>query len=138
IPEPELLAMLAGCGYRPYVVAGDDPASMHQRMAATLDRVLDDVAAIQRQARAEGGAAAERPTWPMIVLRTPKGWTGPKVVDGQQVEGTFRSHQVPIDAARGNPEHLAALEMWMRSYRPRELFDELGAPVPELRALPPA
>jgi xylulose-5-phosphate/fructose-6-phosphate phosphoketolase len=137
IPEPELLAMLAGCGYRPYVVAGDDPASMHQRMAATLDRVLDDVAAIQRQARAEGGAAAERPTWPMIVLRTPKGWTGPKVVDGQQVEGTFRSHQVPIDAARGNPEHLAQLEAWMRSYRPGELFDERGAPAPELRALPP-
>jgi xylulose-5-phosphate/fructose-6-phosphate phosphoketolase len=137
IPEPELLAMLAGCGYRPYVVAGDDPASMHQRMAATLDRVLDDVAAIQRQARAGGGAAAERPTWPMIVLRTPKGWTGPKVVDGQQVEGTFRSHQVPIDAARGNPEHLAQLEAWMRSYRPGELFDERGAPAPELRALPP-
>jgi xylulose-5-phosphate/fructose-6-phosphate phosphoketolase len=138
IPESELLAMLAGCGYRPYVVAGDDPASMHQRMAATLDRVLDEVAAIQRRARAGDGAAAERPTWPMIVLRTPKGWTGPEKVDGQQVEGTYRSHQVPIDAARSNPEHLAALEMWMRSYRPRELFDELGAPIAELRALPPA
>src|SRR5512132_3805078 len=138
IPESELLAMLAGCGYRPHVVAGDDPASMHQLMAATLDRVLDELAAIQRRERAAGGAAAERPTWPMIVLRTPKGWTGPKKVDGQQVEGTFRSHQVPIEAARDNPEHLAALEKWMRSYRPRELFDELGAPVPELRALPPA
>jgi xylulose-5-phosphate/fructose-6-phosphate phosphoketolase len=137
IPEAELLAMLSGCGYRPYVVAGDDPASLHQQMAATLDQVLDELAAIRRQARARDAAAVERPTWPMIVLRTPKGWTGPEKVDGQPVEGTFRSHQVPIDEARSNPEHLALLETWMRSYRPRELFDELGAPASELRALPP-
>jgi xylulose-5-phosphate/fructose-6-phosphate phosphoketolase len=137
IPEAELLAMLSGCGYRPYVVAGDDPTSMHQQMAATLDQVLDELAAIRRQARARDAAAVERPTWPMIVLRTPKGWTGPEKVDGQPVEGTFRSHQVPIDEARSNPEHLALLETWMRSYRPRELFDELGAPASELRALPP-
>ena len=137
IPEPELLAMLAGCGYRPYLVAGDDPASMHQRMAATLDQVLDELGAIQLQARARGTAGLERPSWPMIVLRTPKGWTGPKEVDGQPVEGTFRSHQVPIGQARTNPAHLAELEAWMRSYRPRELFDESGAPVSELRELPP-
>ncbi|HEX6676612.1 MAG TPA: phosphoketolase family protein [Actinomycetes bacterium] len=136
IPEAELLAMLEGCGYRPYLVAGDDPMAMHQQMAANLDRVLDDLGAIQRHARANGGAV-ERPTWPMIVLRTPKGWTGPKEVDGQPVEGTFRSHQVPIGAARSNPEHLAQLEEWMRSYRPGELFDEHGAPGSELRALPP-
>jgi xylulose-5-phosphate/fructose-6-phosphate phosphoketolase len=136
IPEAELLAMLEGCGYRPHVVAGDDPAQMHQQMAAALDRVLDEVGAIQRQARAHG-AAGERPTWPMIVLRTPKGWTGPKQVDGQPVEGTFRAHQVPIGEVRTNPEHLAALEAWMRSYRPGELFDELGAPVAELAALSP-
>jgi xylulose-5-phosphate/fructose-6-phosphate phosphoketolase len=138
IPETELLAMLEGCGYRPYLVAGDDPMAMHQRMAATLDQVLDEVGAIQRQARARGAADVERPTWPMIVLRTPKGWTGPKEVDGQPVEGTFRSHQVPIGEARTNPEHLAELEAWLRSYRPRELFDELGAPVSELQALPPS
>jgi xylulose-5-phosphate/fructose-6-phosphate phosphoketolase len=137
IPEAELLSMLEGCGYRPYVVGGDDPMSMHQRMAATLDRVLDELAAIKREARARGAAGVQRPTWPMIVLRTPKGWTGPKEVDGQPVEGTFRSHQVPIGAARTNPEHLAGLEAWMRSYRPRELFDEFGVPVSELRELAP-
>jgi xylulose-5-phosphate/fructose-6-phosphate phosphoketolase len=138
IPESELLAMLQGCGYRPYIVAGDDPTSMHQRMAATIDLVLDEVATIQRQARERGAAAhVERPTWPMIVLRTPKGWTGPKEVDGKQVEGTFRSHQVPIGEARTNPAHRAQLEAWMRDYRPEELFDAVGAPVDELRALPP-
>jgi xylulose-5-phosphate/fructose-6-phosphate phosphoketolase len=137
IPETELLAMLEGCGYRPYVVAGDEPMAMHQQMAATLDRVLGELGAIQRQARARGAAGVERPSWPMIVLRTPKGWTGPKQVDGQPVEGTFRSHQVPIGEARTNPEHLAELESWMRSYRPGELFDERGTPVSELRALPP-
>ena len=117
------------------VVAGDDPATVHQAMAAALDGVLDDVADVQRRARAGEDPGDVR--WPMVVMRTPKGWTGPKTVDGQQVEGSFRSHQVPLTSTRKNPEHLAALESWMRSYRPEELFDADGAPVAELRALPP-
>jgi xylulose-5-phosphate/fructose-6-phosphate phosphoketolase len=137
IPEAELESMLRGCGYRPYFVSGDDPAVLHQLMASTLDRILDEIAGIQRQARQRGGAVAVEPTWPMIVLRTPKGWTGPKKVDGLPVEGTFRSHQVPIGEARTNPAHLAQLEAWMRSYRAEELFDQDGAPMPALRALAP-
>ena len=137
IPEAELESMLRGCGYRPYLVAGDDPASMHQAMAATLDRVLDEIAGIQRAARDHGGALTPPPPWPMIVLRTPKGWTGPKEVDGEPVEGTFRAHQVPIAQVRTNPAHLAQLEAWMRGYRAEELFDQDGAPVPALRDLAP-
>ncbi|MEA2590057.1 MAG: xylulose-5-phosphate/fructose-6-phosphate phosphoketolase [Actinomycetota bacterium] len=136
IPDTELLSLLEGYGYRPLVVDGRDPGPAHQRMAAVLDEALDEIAGIQRAARS--GGFAERPRWPMIVLRTPKGWTGPKEVDGQPVEGTFRAHQVPLSEVRTNPGHLALLETWMRSYRPGELFDDEGAPVASLRELAPA
>ncbi len=135
IPESDLLDLMRGYGYRPYVVAGDEPAAVHEALAATLDRALDEIAAIQRQARS--GAAVTRPRWPMIILRTPKGWTGPRTVDGKQVEGTYHAHQVPLTDVRKNPAHLAELERWLRSYRPEELFDATGAPVAELTALPP-
>ncbi len=135
IPEKELLSLLEGYGWRPLIVAGDEPEAVHQAFAAALDEVLDDVAEIQRAARDEG--AASRQQWPMLVLRTPKGWTGPKQVDGLQVEGTWRSHQVPVADVRENPEHLRLLEEWLRSYRPEELFDESGRLVPELAELPP-
>ena len=108
---------------------------MHERMATVLDEAVEEIASIQRAARVEG--RTERPRWPMIVLRTPKGWTGPKVVDGLPAEGTWRSHQVPLAEVRTNPEHLAQLEEWLRSYRPDELFDEHGALAAELAALPP-
>ncbi|MFL5799432.1 MAG: phosphoketolase [Actinomycetota bacterium] len=138
IPEHELRDLMKGYGYAPRFVSGDRPDAMHREMAATLDEVVDEILTIQRAVRdGSGTAAARRPAWPMIVLRTPKGWTGPKEVDGLPVEGTWRSHQVPIDAVRTNPEHLALLERWMRSYRPQELFDENGALVEELAALPP-
>jgi xylulose-5-phosphate/fructose-6-phosphate phosphoketolase len=139
VSDEELTSLLEGYGHTVYWVSGDDPAELHQAMATTLDRAVEQVTAIQRTAR-EGHAEGReigRPRWPMIVLRTPKGWTGPKVVDGLPVEGTWRSHQVPLPEVRTNPEHLAALEAWMRSYRPEELFDEEGALVPELAALPP-
>jgi xylulose-5-phosphate/fructose-6-phosphate phosphoketolase len=126
IGEAELTALLEGYGHTPYLVAGDDPASVHQQLAATLDHVLDEIARIQAAARNQG--AGERPRWPMIVLRTPKGWTGPEQVDGLPVEGTWRSHQVPLAGVRSNPEHLAQLEAWLRSYRPDELFDADGRP----------
>jgi xylulose-5-phosphate/fructose-6-phosphate phosphoketolase len=135
IPEDELRRLLEGYGHRPIFVTGDDPPDVHQQLAAAFDDALDEIAGIQANARA--GAASGRPTWPMIVLRTPKGWTGPKVVDGLPVEGTFRAHQVPIAEVRGNPEHLAALERWMRSYRPDELFDDTGTLRPDLAGLPP-
>jgi len=137
LPEEELRSLLVGYGYEPIVVAGDDPAVMHPLMARALDGAFGAIAAIQRGARAGGARDTARPRWPMIVLRTPKGWTGPKVVDGKPVEGTFRAHQVPVANPRGNPEHLRILESWMRSYRPEELFDENGAFVPELAALAP-
>ena len=135
IPEAELEALMRGYGYRPISVAGDDPASVHQQLAAALDDAFDGIAEIQRAARA--GERTERPVWPMIVLRTPKGWTGPKVVDGLQVEGTWRAHQVPLAGTHENPEHRAQLEEWLRSYRAEELFDENGALRPELRAAAP-
>jgi xylulose-5-phosphate/fructose-6-phosphate phosphoketolase len=135
IPHEELAALLTGCGYTPHFVEGDDPAAMHQLMAATLDEVLDEIAAIQRSAREDG--ETERRRWPMIVLRSPKGWTGPKVVDGLPAEGSFRSHQVPLAELRTNPQHLAQLEQWLRSYRPEELFDEHGALRQELAELAP-
>ncbi|MGZ4341592.1 MAG: phosphoketolase family protein [Solirubrobacteraceae bacterium] len=136
ISHEELAALLEGYGYAPRFVEGSDPEAMHQLMAATLDSVLDEIASIQRDARA-AGAQPQRPRWPMIVLQTPKGWTGPKVVDGLPTEGTFRSHQVPLPAVRTNPEHLAQLEQWMRSYSPEELFDKSGRVPAEVTALAP-
>jgi xylulose-5-phosphate/fructose-6-phosphate phosphoketolase len=135
IPARELRALLEGYGYAPRFVEGEEPAVMHQVMAATLDDVTAEISALQHQAREDG--ARERPRWPMIVLRTPKGWTGPKTVDGLPAEGSFRSHQVPLADLAGNPEHLAQLEAWLRSYRPEELFDERGALRAELAALAP-
>ncbi|WP_409072840.1 phosphoketolase family protein [Micromonospora chalcea] len=135
IPRADLREMMRGFGYQPYVVEGDDPATVHRSLAATLDRAVDEIGEIQRRARS--GERVERPRWPMIVLRTPKGWTGPSRVDGKQVEGTFRAHQVPISGVRDNPEHLAELERWLRSYRPEELFDATGGPVAEVADLPP-
>jgi xylulose-5-phosphate/fructose-6-phosphate phosphoketolase len=135
IPEDELISLLEGYGWRPLVVEGDDPELVHRRFAATLDEALDAIAAIQRAAR--GNDDFERPLWPMLVLRTPKGWTGPAEVDGLPVEGTWRAHQVPLADVRGNAEHLRQLEEWLRSYRPDELFDERGALVPELAQLAP-
>jgi len=135
IGRAELEALMRGYGYAPYFVAGDEPATMHESMARTLDTVLDEIARILRHARATGDAT--RPQWPMIVLETPKGWTGPKFVDGKRTEGSWRAHQVPLDGVATNPEHLRQLDAWLRSYRPDELFDENGALVPELRALPP-
>jgi xylulose-5-phosphate/fructose-6-phosphate phosphoketolase len=136
IPGDELAALLRGYGYEPRFVEGAEPAAMHQRMAAVLDEVVEQIAAIQQRARAGGDQA--RPRWPMIVLRSPKGWTGPKEVDGLQMEGSFRSHQVPLADVRTKPEHLAQLERWLRSYRPEELFDGGGALRAELAALAPA
>jgi xylulose-5-phosphate/fructose-6-phosphate phosphoketolase len=135
IPEDQLRALLEGYGYAPRFVSGAEPEEMHQLMAATLDEVVGDIRVRQRRAREQGEPT--RPRWPMIVLRTPKGWTGPKEVDGVPVEGTFRAHQVPLAGLAERPEHLAALEAWMRSYRPEELFDQSGAPRPELTALAP-
>jgi xylulose-5-phosphate/fructose-6-phosphate phosphoketolase len=135
IPQDELRSLLEGYGYAPRFVQGSDPLAMHQQMAATLDDVTEEIAEIQHRARSQGGIG--RPRWPMIVLRTPKGWTGPKVVDGLPAEGSFRSHQVPLANVRSNPEHLAQLEQWLRSYEPEELFDERGALRPELAALAP-
>jgi xylulose-5-phosphate/fructose-6-phosphate phosphoketolase len=135
IPGDELRRLLEGCGYAPVFVEGDDPAEVYQRLAAALDQVQDEVRRIQ--ARAREGGDRERPRWPMIVLRTPKGWTGPKEVDGVPIEGTFRAHQVPVTDLAAKPEHLRILEAWMRSYRPEELFDTDGRLVPELAGLPP-
>ncbi|WP_421845594.1 phosphoketolase family protein [Mycobacterium sp.] len=135
IPHAELESLLSGYGYRPITVAGDDPVIVHQQLAAALDDAFEDIAAIQDAAR--GGGVTARPAWPMIVLRTPKGWTGPKIVDGQHVEGTWRAHQVPLAGTRDNATHRAQLEEWLRSYRPHELFDDRGGLRSELRALAP-
>ncbi len=135
IGDDELTSLLEGYGYEVNWVSGEDPAEMHQLMAATLDKVVERITSIQRSARQAGDAT--RPKWPMIVLRSPKGWTGPEMVDGLPSEGTWRSHQVPFAEVRTNPVHLALLESWMHSYHPEELFDEKGALVPELAALPP-
>src|SRR5216117_3577216 len=134
IPQDELEALLRGYGCKPYFVEGNDPMKMHQLMAATLDVVVADIRRIQREARTKGFKA--RPCWPMIVLRSPKGWTGPKVVDGKPTEGTFRSHQVPMDDM-SHPGHVKILESWLRSYRPQELFDKTGKLRPELADLAP-
>jgi xylulose-5-phosphate/fructose-6-phosphate phosphoketolase len=134
IEPEELEQFLRGCGWTPYVVEGDDPMQMHQLMAGVLDKVIDDIRRIQANARENNDTS--RPRWPMIVLKSPKGWTGPKVVDGLQVEGTFRAHQVPLHPNK-NPEHLKLLEDWLRSYRPEELFDEHGRLNAELAELAP-
>jgi xylulose-5-phosphate/fructose-6-phosphate phosphoketolase len=135
IPDDELHKLLEGYGHRVITVAGDEPADVHQQMAAALDDAVADIRRIQQEHRVQGGRT--RPRWPMIVLRTPKGWTGPRIVDGVQVEGTWRAHQVPMAEVRTNPEHLRILEQWMRSYRPDEVFDDDGAPVRTLVELPP-
>ncbi|MGU3652539.1 phosphoketolase family protein [Mycolicibacterium sp. A43C] len=135
IPAEELDSLMRGYGYIPITVAGDDPADVHRQLAGALDDAFDQIAAIQRAARHDGQIG--RPLWPMIILRTPKGWTGPHEVDGNKVEGTWRSHQVPLSETRTNAAHLEALGEWMRSYRPEELFDSSGALRPELRALAP-
>ena len=135
ISPAELQHLLYGYGWTPYFVEGDEPTAMHQAMAATLDQVIRQIQNIQQTARTRGHA--ERPHWPMIVLRSPKGWTGPVSVDGLQVEGSFRSHQVPITDPAANPAHLQQLEAWLRSYRPEELFDETGNIRPEYTAFVP-
>ena len=135
IPEDELCELMRGYGHEPHVVSGDDPETVHRELAATLDTVVAEIRRIQADARANG--TGKRPRWPMIVLRTPKGWTGPKEVDGQPTEGSWRSHQVPLAGLADSPEHLAQLEEWLRSYRPEELFDEGGVLRPELAALAP-
>jgi xylulose-5-phosphate/fructose-6-phosphate phosphoketolase len=135
LADDELTTLLEGYGHRVHVVAGDDPLTVHQRLAAVLDQAVTEIQDIQRRARQDGDPT--RPRWPAIVLKTPKGWTGPKTVDGLPVEGTFRAHQVPIADVRTNPAHLAALEEWMRSYRPAELFDAGGALTGDLAALAP-
>jgi len=135
ITRDELEQLLRGYGWSPHFVEGSDPEAMHQAMAATLDAVTDHIRAIQDDARVHGNAA--RPRWPMIVLKSPKGWTGPKVVDGAPVEGSFRAHQVPISDPAAHPEHLEQLEAWLKSYRPWELFDEQGRLRAELADLAP-
>ncbi len=135
IPHDELESLLRGYGYTVHTVEGHDPKLVHQQLAATLDTVIGEIRAIWRRAREEGDLT--RPAWPVIVFKTPKGWTGPKVVDGLPVEGTWRAHQVPLDAARTNPEHLAQLESWMRSYKAEELFDSNGTLRPEIARLAP-
>jgi xylulose-5-phosphate/fructose-6-phosphate phosphoketolase len=135
ISHEELESLFRGYGWTPHFVEGDDPALMHQQMAATLEDCVLEIRRIQQQARASGKAV--RPRWPMIVLRSPKGWTGPREVDGHKVEGFWRSHQVPLSGMHGNPGHLKQLDEWMRSYRPQELFDATGRLIPELRALAP-
>ncbi|CAN5356126.1 phosphoketolase family protein [soil metagenome] len=135
IEHDELDQFLRGCGWTHYFVEGDDPETMHQLMAKTMDSVIEDIKRMQENARANNNTS--RPRWPMVVLRSPKGWTGPKEVDGLKNEGTFRSHQVPILVSAGHPGHVALLETWMKSYRPEELFDENGSLIPELAELAP-
>ncbi|HJB08580.1 MAG TPA: phosphoketolase family protein [Candidatus Enterocloster faecavium] len=133
ISHEEVESFFKGCGWKPYFVEGDDPMTMHRKMAETMDAVIEEIKAIQKNARENNDA--ERPIWPMIVLRTPKGWTGPKVVDGKQIEGSFRAHQVPLSME--SEEHLELLKQWLKSYHPEELFDENGRLIPELQELAP-
>ncbi len=135
IPHKELEELFLGYGYKPYFVEGDDPALVHQQMAATLDQAFAEIKEIQTKARKHG--FKNRPKWPMIILRTPKGWTGPKVVDGLPNEGSYRSHQVPLSELAAKPKHLKMLEQWMKSYKPQELFDKKGKLIPELAELAP-
>lgn len=136
ISSEELEDLFKGYGWTPHVVEGSDPATMHREMAATLERCLSEIKRVQSEARRTGEFA--RPRWPMIVLRTPKGWTAPKELDGHRLEGSWRSHQVPVPDVKANPAHLAIVETWMRGYRPEELFTESGALVAELAALAPS
>ena len=133
ISHEEIQSFFEGCGWKPYFVEGSDPMEMHEKMAEVLDTVIEEIRSIQKAAREDG--CTQRPRWPMIVFRSPKGWTGPKEVDGVQIEGSFHAHQVPVSMDR--PEHLAILEQWLRSYHPEELFDENGRLIPELQALAP-
>jgi xylulose-5-phosphate/fructose-6-phosphate phosphoketolase len=135
LSDEELTSLFIGYGYKVYFVDGEDPQIMHQLMAATLDKVIREIRGIQATARSQG--FSERPPWPMIILRTPKGWTGPKSVDGLRTEGSFRSHQVPLSELASKPDHLKLLEKWMQSYKPKELFDENGKLIPELAELAP-
>lgn len=135
IPQEELESLMVGYGYKPYWVEGSDPETMHQLMAATLDTAIGEIKAIQEKARTEGYSG--RPQWPMIVMKTPKGWTGPKEVDGKKTEDYWRSHQVPLSEMASKPEHVQLLEDWMKSYKPEELFDEKGKLIPELAELAP-
>jgi xylulose-5-phosphate/fructose-6-phosphate phosphoketolase len=135
ISHEELENLFKGYGYEPYFVEGEEPMEMHQKMAATLEECITKIRSIQQEARSTG--VAKRPKWPMIVLRSPKGWTGPKTVDGHKVEGFWRAHQVPMGAMHDNPEHVKMLEEWMKSYKPEELFDENGKLIPELKELAP-
>ncbi|KXF75656.1 phosphoketolase [Paramesorhizobium deserti] len=137
IPEDELRALFIGYGYKPLFVEGEDPTVMHERMAAVLDEAMREIKSIQREARHGGDQQTGRPRWPMIVLRSPKGWTGPKEVDGLKTEGFWRAHQVPLAGLADNPEHLKLLEEWLRSYRPEELFDDAGSPSAEIRDTTP-
>lgn len=136
IPATELEQLFIGYGYKPYFVEGSDPAVMHQQMAATVDTVITEIKTIQAHARSTGDTT--RPRWPLIILRTPKGWTGPKTVDGKKTEDFWRSHQVPFAEVRENPEHLKLLEAWLKSYQAEELFDANGSLLPELKALAPS
>jgi xylulose-5-phosphate/fructose-6-phosphate phosphoketolase len=136
IPHAELESLMRGYGYEPFTLEGDDPLTMHQQAAAVFDTIFDRIAEIQKKAR-EAKGPIERPAWPMLIMRTPKGWTGPKFVDGKPVEGTWRAHQVPFSELREKPEHMRLLEEWMRSYKPEELFDEKGAFRAELAEIAP-
>lgn len=135
IREEEMLSFFKGCGYEPFVVSGNDPKEMHQKMACVLDKTVEKIKNIQKEARENGNT--ERPIWPMIILRTPKGWTGPKEVEGKQIEDSFRAHQVPVVISENSPENVKVLEDWMKSYHPEELFDERGSLLPELKELAP-
>lgn len=135
ISAEELEYLFRGYGYTPYVVEGDEPESMHQKMAATVEECISQIRSIQAEARRTG--VAKRPFWPMIILRSPKGWTGPKEVDGHKTEDFWRSHQVPMSGMRNNPGHLQILETWLKSYKPEELFDEKGTLLPEIKAIAP-
>ena len=135
IPQEELESLMVGYGYKPYWVEGSDPETMHQLMAATMDAAIGEIKAIQEKARTEG--YSDRPQWPMIVMKTPKGWTGPKEVDGKKTEGSWRSHQVPLAEMASKPGHVQLLEDWMKSYKPEELFDDKGQLIAELAELAP-
>ena len=138
IPHEELVSLFIGYGWNPYFVEGDDPAVMHPKMAEVLEQCVLEILAIQKKARsAPPGTAVERQRWPMIVLRTPKGWGCPKEIDGHRLEGSWRAHQMPILDPKTNDQHLRLLEQWMRSYRPQELFDDAGTLIRELKDLPP-
>ena len=130
--------MFKGYGWTPHFVEGDDPATMHQLMAGVMEECIQEIRAIQKKARsAPKGTVPERPRWPMIVLRSPKGWTCPKEIDGHKLEGSWRAHQMPILDPKTNPKHLKMVEKWMRSYRPDELFDKSGKLIAELREMAP-